>query len=123
MFSPICETVCNETCRRRNYKKLSSKYVEQPPLLCFRGTYCPYFSFLLLLIPVLMSTPVEIVFFLSLCPIQVCRDIDECDGINNGGCVANSICMNTPVSVNTIFHTLLAATFFGESAANSCSTI
>ncbi|XP_038150976.1 cartilage oligomeric matrix protein isoform X1 [Cyprinodon tularosa] len=29
---------------------------------------------------------------------QVCRDIDECEGPNNGGCVENSVCMNTPGS-------------------------
>uniref|UniRef100_A0AAX7SWW7 Cartilage oligomeric matrix protein n=1 Tax=Astatotilapia calliptera TaxID=8154 RepID=A0AAX7SWW7_ASTCA len=29
---------------------------------------------------------------------QVCRDINECDGPNNGGCVANSVCLNTPGS-------------------------
>uniref|UniRef100_A0AAQ6ABJ8 Cartilage oligomeric matrix protein n=1 Tax=Amphiprion ocellaris TaxID=80972 RepID=A0AAQ6ABJ8_AMPOC len=27
---------------------------------------------------------------------QVCKDINECDGSNNGGCVENSVCMNTP---------------------------
>lgn len=58
-----------------------------------------------------MLTPVKVEFFLSICPIQVCKDIDECEGINNGGCVANSVCMNTPVSVNTISHKLLAVTF------------
>ncbi|XP_031606111.2 cartilage oligomeric matrix protein [Oreochromis aureus] len=29
---------------------------------------------------------------------QVCRDINECDSPNNGGCVANSVCLNTPGS-------------------------
>uniref|UniRef100_A0A7N6B8D8 Cartilage oligomeric matrix protein n=1 Tax=Anabas testudineus TaxID=64144 RepID=A0A7N6B8D8_ANATE len=29
---------------------------------------------------------------------QVCKDINECDGANNGGCVENSVCMNTPGS-------------------------
>ncbi|KAK5619814.1 Thrombospondin-4 [Crenichthys baileyi] len=29
---------------------------------------------------------------------QVCKDIDECDGPSNGGCVENSVCMNTPGS-------------------------
>uniref|UniRef100_A0A3Q0R3B8 Si:ch211-43f4.1 n=1 Tax=Amphilophus citrinellus TaxID=61819 RepID=A0A3Q0R3B8_AMPCI len=29
---------------------------------------------------------------------QICRDINECEGPNNGGCVANSVCMNTPGS-------------------------
>ncbi|KAK5869738.1 hypothetical protein PBY51_024435 [Eleginops maclovinus] len=29
---------------------------------------------------------------------QVCKDINECEGINNGGCVENSLCMNTPGS-------------------------
>uniref|UniRef100_A0A7N8XTN6 Si:ch211-43f4.1 n=1 Tax=Mastacembelus armatus TaxID=205130 RepID=A0A7N8XTN6_9TELE len=29
---------------------------------------------------------------------QVCRDINECEGPNNGGCVENSVCMNTPGS-------------------------
>ncbi|XP_029285227.1 cartilage oligomeric matrix protein [Cottoperca gobio] len=29
---------------------------------------------------------------------QVCRDINECEGINNGGCVENSVCMNSPGS-------------------------
>ncbi|XP_061884433.1 cartilage oligomeric matrix protein [Entelurus aequoreus] len=29
---------------------------------------------------------------------QVCTDINECDNPNNGGCVQNSICMNTPGS-------------------------
>uniref|UniRef100_A0A3P8S357 Si:ch211-43f4.1 n=1 Tax=Amphiprion percula TaxID=161767 RepID=A0A3P8S357_AMPPE len=29
---------------------------------------------------------------------QVCKDINECDGSNNGGCVENSVCMNTPGS-------------------------
>uniref|UniRef100_A0A8C6MMA5 Si:ch211-43f4.1 n=1 Tax=Nothobranchius furzeri TaxID=105023 RepID=A0A8C6MMA5_NOTFU len=29
---------------------------------------------------------------------QVCKDIDECEGPNNGGCVENSVCMNTPGS-------------------------
>uniref|UniRef100_A0AAQ5Z5N0 Cartilage oligomeric matrix protein n=1 Tax=Amphiprion ocellaris TaxID=80972 RepID=A0AAQ5Z5N0_AMPOC len=30
---------------------------------------------------------------------QVCKDINECDGSNNGGCVENSVCMNTPCGV------------------------
>ncbi|XP_061539025.1 cartilage oligomeric matrix protein [Phycodurus eques] len=29
---------------------------------------------------------------------QVCKDINECDSHTNGGCVENSICMNTPGS-------------------------
>uniref|UniRef100_A0A3Q3F474 Si:ch211-43f4.1 n=1 Tax=Kryptolebias marmoratus TaxID=37003 RepID=A0A3Q3F474_KRYMA len=29
---------------------------------------------------------------------QVCKDINECDGPNSGGCVENSVCMNTPGS-------------------------
>ncbi|KAM7409619.1 hypothetical protein PAMA_001213 [Pampus argenteus] len=29
---------------------------------------------------------------------QVCKDINECEGPNNGGCVENSVCMNTPGS-------------------------
>ncbi|XP_034386708.1 cartilage oligomeric matrix protein [Cyclopterus lumpus] len=29
---------------------------------------------------------------------QVCRDINECEGLNNGGCEDNSVCMNTPGS-------------------------
>uniref|UniRef100_A0AAQ6A8K8 Cartilage oligomeric matrix protein n=1 Tax=Amphiprion ocellaris TaxID=80972 RepID=A0AAQ6A8K8_AMPOC len=29
---------------------------------------------------------------------EVCKDINECDGSNNGGCVENSVCMNTPGS-------------------------
>uniref|UniRef100_A0A8C4IPY6 Si:ch211-43f4.1 n=1 Tax=Dicentrarchus labrax TaxID=13489 RepID=A0A8C4IPY6_DICLA len=29
---------------------------------------------------------------------QVCKDINECEGLNNGGCVVNSVCMNTPGS-------------------------
>uniref|UniRef100_W5LZP1 Si:ch211-43f4.1 n=1 Tax=Lepisosteus oculatus TaxID=7918 RepID=W5LZP1_LEPOC len=29
---------------------------------------------------------------------QVCRDVNECGGPANGGCVANSICINTPGS-------------------------
>lgn len=33
---------------------------------------------------------------------KVCKDIDECEGTNNGGCVANSVCLNTPVSMKTI---------------------
>uniref|UniRef100_A0A3Q4GN83 Si:ch211-43f4.1 n=1 Tax=Neolamprologus brichardi TaxID=32507 RepID=A0A3Q4GN83_NEOBR len=39
---------------------------------------------------------------------QVCRDINECDGPNNGGCVANSVCLNTPVSMNKVnFHEIV----------------
>ncbi|XP_014877110.1 cartilage oligomeric matrix protein isoform X1 [Poecilia latipinna] len=29
---------------------------------------------------------------------QVCKDIDECEGSSNGGCVENSVCLNTPGS-------------------------
>ncbi|CAM9296544.1 unnamed protein product, partial [Lampetra planeri] len=29
---------------------------------------------------------------------QVCKDINECEGPKNGGCVENSLCMNTPGS-------------------------
>ncbi|XP_035503425.2 cartilage oligomeric matrix protein [Scophthalmus maximus] len=29
---------------------------------------------------------------------QVCKDVNECEGPNNGGCVENSVCMNTPGS-------------------------
>lgn len=29
--------------------------------------------------------------------IQVCDDIDECKGPNNGGCTANSVCHNSVV--------------------------
>ncbi|PWA21136.1 hypothetical protein CCH79_00009530 [Gambusia affinis] len=29
---------------------------------------------------------------------QVCKDIDECEGPSNGGCVENSVCLNTPGS-------------------------
>lgn len=109
-------------------KPVEGETIRNFPLTMSNSPLCsvsepPSYSFLLLLIPFLMLTPVEFVFFLCLYPIQVCRDIDECEGINNGGCVANSICMNTPVSVNTVFHTLLAVTLFGEFAANSCSTI
>lgn len=35
------------------------------------------------------------VFFV--CQIQVCDDVDECKGPNNGGCTANSICTNSVV--------------------------
>lgn len=34
----------------------------------------------------------------AFCFVKVCRDVNECEGLNNGGCVENSICMNTPVS-------------------------
>lgn len=51
------------------------------------------------LIPVLTSSC--LMFLLPVCPIKVCKDVNECEGPNNGGCVENSVCMNTPVSMNT----------------------
>lgn len=36
------------------------------------------------------------------CLTKVCKDIDECDIRTNGGCVENSICLNTPVSMDPV---------------------
>lgn len=44
---------------------------------------------------------------LVFCSFKVCKDINECDGPKNGGCVENSVCMNTPVSNETLRTILL----------------
>lgn len=39
----------------------------------------------------------QVVIVCSFFTIQVCDDIDECKGPDNGGCTANSICHNSVV--------------------------
>lgn len=58
-----------------------------------------YFDILLSLC-ISHASMMNLQFSLSLYFLKVCRDINECE-ILNGGCVENSICLNTAVSLRS----------------------